>query len=91
MKSNSQPSILLALLAVTIVANLVLCFLYVQNLRTVRNLQPLLPQIQNNRVIANSLLNDVLEYSKTHPDITPILDPIMKKTSTAVSGKPSPK
>src|SRR5262245_19402689 len=84
MKRNSLSSILLGILAVSALANLVLCFFYAQNLRTFRNLQPLLPQIQQNRVIASSLVNDVVEYSKTHPDVAPILDTVMKRTPAAL-------
>ena len=96
MKSNSLPTILLGVLAVSAVSSLVLCWSYISNVRDARALQPQVAAAQNNRAIATSLANDVVAYSKAHPD--PALNQILeivglkeKSASTNPVAKPASK
>jgi hypothetical protein len=88
MKSNSMPTILLGLLAASAVASLVLCWSYISSVRDARALQPMVAAAQNNRAIASSLAAEVVGYSKTHPDMTPILEAVGLKEKT-VSANPA--
>jgi hypothetical protein len=83
MKSNSLPALLLGLLAASALASLVLCWLFISNVRSARALQSQMASAQNNRAIAASLASDVIAYSKTHPDINPILEAV------GLGGKPA--
>jgi hypothetical protein len=59
----------------TIVATL-LTFVYVRNGSQLRTVQMQLPQLDAHRSKAQQLAGDVFEYSKTHPEINPILQSI---------------
>jgi hypothetical protein len=74
MKTSPLTAVLLGIVAVSVIVSLVLCaFLYIPKAREIRNLNAQSAMIQNQRLIVNSLVNDLLEYSKTHKDIEPIL------------------
>ncbi len=90
MKSNSLPTILLGLLAASALASLVLCWSFITSVRDARALQPQVAAAQNNRAIASSLASDVIGYSKTHPDMNPILEAVGLKEKT-VSANPAVK
>jgi hypothetical protein len=74
MKNNSLTTILLGVLAVSALASVVLCWLYISNTRELRGLQTQASLINNNRALINALAADTLEYSKTHPAIAPVLE-----------------
>jgi hypothetical protein len=76
MKSNSLPTILLGVLAISALASLVFCWIIITNLRDARVLQPQVAMVQQNRAVAANLAAEVLDYSKTHPDINPILEAV---------------
>ncbi len=76
MKSNSLPTILLGVLAVSALTSLVLCWIINTKVRDARAMQPQLAMIQQNRNVAAALASEVLEYSKSHPDIYPILEAV---------------
>jgi hypothetical protein len=58
-----------------------------RSLRTMQmSLQAELAQFQNTRTFLNMVVGDVMEYSKSHPDIDPILESINAKP-----GKNNPK
>jgi len=82
---------LLAALVVSVLAAVVLCYLCVDRSRQVHSLQIQAMEesaaVQNNRMLLSALGNDLLEYSKTHPDIKPILEPA---TSQAKPAAPMP-
>jgi hypothetical protein len=60
----------------------------VQNVRTIRSLQPQLQVINNQQNIANAVVNETLEYSRTHPEINPLLESLkIKAPSTANAPK----
>jgi len=96
MKSNSLSTILLGVLAVSAVSSLVLCWSFISSVRDARALQPQVAAAQNNRAIASSLANDVVLYSRAHPD--PALNQILeivglkeKSASTNPVAKPASK
>jgi hypothetical protein len=76
MKNNSLPTILLGVLAVSALASLGLCWSFITSVRDARALQPQIAAAQQNRAIASSLAGDVIAYSKTHPDMNPILEAV---------------
>jgi hypothetical protein len=78
MKNSQSGSLLLVLLAVAALLSVALCWYYVSSAREVRMLQAQmqgqLRAIQQNSQFIGVLGNELLEYSKTHQDIDPILE-----------------
>ena len=95
MKNTPLTTILLGVLAVSALASVVLCWLYISNTRELRGLQTQASLINNNRALINALAADTLEYSKTHPAIDPILESVGLKPGkgapAALSTKPATK
>jgi hypothetical protein len=73
MKNSPLATILLAILAISAVSSVGLCWSYVSKARELRTLQAQAAWITSNRNLINALANDALEYGKTHPDLEPIL------------------
>jgi hypothetical protein len=85
MKNSPLTTILLAALALSAVASLVLCWLYIGNTRELRSMQETVGRINYFRQLSSALAGDAIEYSKTHPAIDPILEatvPNFKAAST---------
>jgi hypothetical protein len=85
MKNNQLTTILLGLLTISALASVVLCWLYISNTRQRNALQNQANFIVNNRNFVTALVNDTLEYSKTHQAIDPILESLRLK-----AGKSAP-
>jgi hypothetical protein len=83
MNKSPLPTILLAVLAVSALASVVLCWQYISNTRQLRQLNTSAAQINNNRAIINALATDALEYSKRNPSIDPLLESIGAKPAKA--------
>lgn len=83
MKSNSLSAVLLGVLAISALASVVLCLMYVAGVRELRSLQGQVAAVQNNRVLATQLAADLVEYSKSNPAVMPILE------SVGFKGQPS--
>ncbi|HVM51489.1 MAG TPA: hypothetical protein VMU04_25885 [Candidatus Acidoferrum sp.] len=90
MKNNQLTTILLGLLTISALASVVLCWLYVSNTRQRNTLQAQANFIMNNRQVMTSLVNDTLEYSKTHQAIDPILESLRLKQVKAASSATKP-
>ena len=90
MKSSSLPTLLLGVLALSALASLGLCWSHISSVRDVRALQPQAMAAQNNRNIAAQMAAEVIEYSKTHPDILPILDAVGLRAKNAGSPPAQP-
>ena len=73
---NKSPlvTVLLAVLAISALASVTLCYMYVTRSRDLRALQMSVAGIEGNRRLAQAVATDALEYSKTHPAIQPLLD-----------------
>jgi hypothetical protein len=85
MKNSPLISILLAVLALSALCSVVLCWVYIQNSREFRSLQGqanYINSINNRRAGLTALINDALDYSKTNRAIDPILE--------SVGAKPKP-
>jgi len=85
MKNNQLTTILLGLLTISALASVVLCWLYISNVRQRGSLQSTANFIVGNRNFVTALVNDTLEYSKTHQAIDPILESLRLK-----AGKSAP-
>ena len=83
MKSSPLTTILLVLVGFAAVASLVFCFLYTFWFRELNHLQIQEAMVVNNRGAINSLANELLEYSKTHHDIDPLLEGAGVKPKTS--------
>jgi hypothetical protein len=94
MKNSPLTMILLAVLTVTALTSVVLCWLNISNTRELRTLQTQATLINNNKAFINSLVNETLEYSKTHHEIDPLLESMRlkpAKPAPAPAGKPATK
>lgn len=90
---NKTPlvTVLLGLLTLSVLASVVLCWLYISNTRELRSLQSQAGIIGNNRAVVNAMANDVMEYAKKHPDIDPILVSVgLKPGSSNATTAPKP-
>jgi hypothetical protein len=84
MKNSSLVNVLLAVLAASALASLWLCWVYTSASRQLRLIQTQQARERYDVAIFNQLASDVVEYSKTHPAIEPIIDTYLKpKTSAA--------
>ena len=91
MKNSPLTTILVGALAIFVLGSVGLCWLYLHNRGEARGLQ-FQVQIQTARQPAvNALVADVIEYSKTHPQIDPILASAGIPTNkTASASSPNP-
>jgi len=76
MKKTPLTTVLLGVLTLSALASVLLCWFYISNTRQLRSLQSQASFINNNRTIINALVNDTLEYGKTHPAIEPVLESV---------------
>jgi hypothetical protein len=78
MKNSPLTSILLGALVVSVLASVGLCWTYMSRERERRvlvgQMQNEVVAIQRNRAFITSLAGELMEYSKTHKDIEPILE-----------------
>jgi hypothetical protein len=51
------------------------------HMHQLRQLQPVLLQIQNSQAVANGLMNDAVEYGKHNPAINPIIQTALHPAS----------
>jgi hypothetical protein len=85
MKKSPLTTILLGVLTLSALASVVLCWLNIGNTRDLRTLQAQVTMINNNRTMINALVNDCVEYGKTHHEIDAVLESVGLK-----QGKPVP-
>jgi hypothetical protein len=87
MKNSPLTTILVGGLAILVLGSVGLCWLYLHNRGELRTLQ-FQVQIQTARQpVVNALVADVLEYSKTHPQIDPILASVGIQTNKTTAPK----
>jgi hypothetical protein len=84
MKKSPLTPALIGVLLVFAIAALLLTYLNIQTSRKLRGLQITAANINNTRLVMDSLAKDAIEYSKTHPAIDPILTSVGLK-----EGQPS--
>lgn len=86
---NRLPAMLIGLLLVSALTAAVFTVVFIQSNRDLRSLQAQAATIQNNRLIAQSMANDCLEYSKRNPAIDPILQSIGLKPKPQATASPA--
>ena len=93
MNKSPLTYILTGALVLSALVSLVTCYLSIQYSREFRSLQYQVMTINFKRGVINALASDVMEYSKTHPAIDPILESVGLKPKSAASapGKPATK
>jgi type II secretory pathway component GspD/PulD (secretin) len=92
MNKSPLTYILTGALVLSALVSLVTCYLSIQYSREFRSLQYQVMTINFKRAALNALANDVMEYSKTHPAIDPILESVGKpKSAASAPGKPATK
>lgn len=93
MKSDPLTGTLVGVLAVSVLLSGYYFYSYVKNTREIRQSQVLMMNINARRQAINSLVVEVVEYSKTHPAIDPVLEAanIKQKPGAApAAAKPAP-
>ncbi len=85
MKYSPLTAILLGALLISSVASAALCWSYSSHARELRMLQSQVNYVNTRNSYINQLAAEVIEYSKTHPDINPILESVGVKTKAAVT------
>jgi hypothetical protein len=74
MRNGPLTTILLVLLGISAVLSAWFFWTYASRGRELRNLQDQVQKIQQHRNLVLALVQDSIEYSKTHPAIDPILE-----------------
>jgi hypothetical protein len=92
MKNSPLPMILLVVLAASALVSLILCWAAIGRSRELGVLRYDTTIIETKRRIGGGLAADAVEYSKTHPDIMPILEAAgLKPRTAATTNKPATK
>jgi len=78
---------LVILLLVSALASVYFTIRYNFAFHKLKRLEPELVTANNARNIIQSLLNESVEYSKTHPDIKPVLQPYIAAPKTPATAK----
>ena len=90
MKNNPFAATLVCLLFISAAISATFAIRYAFWTRDARRLQPRVMAINNTMALAQSLLNDTLEYSKRNPAIDPLLQSLNMKTNPVPSAAASP-
>ncbi len=86
MKNSPLTTILLAVLAISAVWSAVSCLQYIRYTREFKQLQAQVATIQSRQQNFQTLVNDTIMYSKTHPTVKPILKSIgIEETAPATT------
>ena len=94
MKNNGTTTILNWALMLGTVALLISGIKYYNKSKTVRTYTGLIAELnrlQNAQGVFTGLMNETIEYSKTHPAINPILEQIGAKPASAAPAPATPK
>ena len=87
MKSDSLMSLLVALLFANTAATALLSYQYVGSIRQQQMLVIQLAQDKREWDYFQALWAESMEYSKNHPEIRPLLQPLGLKTNVAASSE----
>jgi hypothetical protein len=90
MKNESLTGLLTGVLALSALVSVGFFYSYVKNTRELRNLQSQVFLINNRRAAVTALAGDVMEYSRQHPAIDPILEAANLKPRTTAPGTSKP-
>ncbi len=87
MTKSPLHNLLLAVLAVSALASMALCWMYINNARQFRSLNNQMAFINQRGQLTQALVGDIMEYSKRNSAIDPILESIGAKPK---AGQPAP-
>jgi len=87
MKSSQFTNILMGLTAFSAVASIILCGFMISYSREIRQLQVEAAKINQRRIAATALVNELTQYSEKNPQIKPILQSIAAKPATQPADK----
>jgi hypothetical protein len=87
MKSSQLTNILMALTAFSAVASIILCGFMISYSREIRQLQVQAASINQRRIVATALVNELTQYSEKNPQIKPILQSIAPKAAAQPADK----
>jgi len=73
MKNDSLTALLVGVLALSAVVSVLFTYIYAVNSKELRDLQMQVMFINTRRAAIGALVNDTLEYGKTHAAIDPLL------------------
>ena len=90
MKNSPLTTLLLVALAVSALASVILCWGYISNARELKALQTQWGAINQRYSGMNSLINELLDYSKKDPSIDPILDTVVQRPKSAATSTNKP-
>jgi len=90
MKNNAFTAVLTGVLVVAAFAAALLVARVFFGTRQLRDLQPMLMEVNNRLNFAQALLNDTLEYSRRNPAIDSLLVSLNFKTNSAAPARPKP-
>jgi len=79
MKNSQLTSILMGLTAFSAAASIILCGLMITSSREIMVLRMQVNEVNNRRIAATQLINELAEYSKRNPAIEPILQSLAPK------------
>ena len=91
MKSDPLTGTLVGVLAVSVLLSGYFFYSYVSKTREIRQSQMMLMNINARRQAIGALAGDVLEYSKTHPAIDPVLEATGLKPKPGAAPAPAAK
>jgi hypothetical protein len=91
MKSSQLTNILMGLTAFSAVASIILCGLMISYSREIRQLQFQAANIQQSRIAATQLVNELAEYGKKNPQIQPILKKVTQPAAPQPAAQPAAK
>jgi hypothetical protein len=91
MYKSPLPTILLCVLALSVVASVVFCYRYVDAARELRGYKQQVSNINTKEGWMNAVVPELVEYSKRNPQIDPILETIGIRNPATATNKPSAK
>ena len=90
MKNNLFTTVLTWLLATSVILSIVFCLQYIFRTREIRRISAEVQLYQQRHAFLNSLVSDVVEYSKHDSNIDPILESVGVRVNRAGAGAAAP-
>jgi hypothetical protein len=94
MKNNPLVTVLLGLLTLSVLGSVAFCLFFTTSTRKLNTLRSQANFVAYRRQFMSMLVNDTLEYSKTHPAIEPTLESLRlrnAKAAATATNKPASK
>jgi hypothetical protein len=91
MKNSPLTTILVLILVVSSLASVIICWMYMNNVRQSRSFQSDAVNMQRNQALIGQLARDAVEYSKKNQAIEPILENAHVLPPKGAAGAPTNK